>query len=247
MKFGIKTNLKKESLDNVKKLSKIYDFAEIYFRQDNVETSKLASIKTRWMMHVPHAPETNFIKKVRNGVEVAKKSILYGTDLKIERAIVHAGSMIGKKFDIKQMIENLKELNEFCNNYGVRMVIENVPLRIQEEPGFAFGSKPEEIKKILTNVKCGFVLDFSHVYHSCFSHKEDPKKMLKDFMKLEPEMFHLCDTKINQGYDIHLPLGKGMLDIQYLLSFIKDEDVTLELPPPIFDVYIDAINYLKKF
>jgi sugar phosphate isomerase/epimerase len=246
MKFGIKTNLKEERLADIKKLSKIYDFVETYFLPENVTPGRLSSIKTRWIMHSPHEPKANIAKKVGSGIELIKKSILYAIGVNAKKVIVHPGSSESSDCSIKNAIKNLREINSFSISYGIRMIIENLPFRDEFCPGFLFGSKPEEIKLILDEVNCGFVLDFSHAYHSSFSHNIDPEKMIKRFMELKPEMFHLYDTEINQENDIHLQVGEGNLNFQFVLPLIKDKDVTLELEPFSVEVFTDAINRLKK-
>jgi len=228
----------------LERVSKIFDFIEVYYLPFNPFTLDVSQIKTRWVVHSPHGAHGVNLAFADSNIEKVKDAILLADKIGAKKLIVHPGEY-REKLDKKRMMENLKELNENCEWYGIRMLIENLPLMSDYEI-LSAGALPKEIKEIIKKVKCGFVLDFSHAYHASISLKRDYKKFILDFMKLKPEHFHLYDSQASQEVDSHLPLGEGGLDIPFFVSLIKDEDVTLELEPQTLDVYLNALSYLRK-
>jgi sugar phosphate isomerase/epimerase len=244
MKLGAKLNLSDEKRELLESASKIFDFIEVYYLPFNPFTLDVSQIKTRWVVHGPHGAHGVNLGSVNSKIESVKDSILLANKIGAKKLIVHPAEY-KEKLDKKRMMGNLKELNENCEWHSIRMLIENLPL-LSDYEIYCFGAIPEEIKEIVRKVKCGFVLDFSHAYHASVSLKKDYKDFILEFMKLKPEHFHLYDSRANLEMDVHLPLGEGELDIPFFLSLIKDEDVTLELDPQTYSVYVNALNYLRK-
>lgn len=244
MNLGAKLNLSDEKRELLESVSKIFDFIEVYYLPFNPFTLDVSKIKTRWVVHSPHGEHGVNLAFADSNIEKVKDAILLANKIGAKKLIVHPGEY-REKLDKKRMMENLEEINEDCEQHGIRMLIENLPF-VSDYQIFCSGATPNEIKEIVKKVKCGFVLDFSHAYHASISLKKDYKKFILDFMKLKPEHFHLYDSQANQEKDLHLPLGEGGLDIPFFVSLVKDEDVTLELDPQIFSMYVNALNYLKK-
>jgi len=253
MKLGAKIDLKPEHSHLVKKLEKLFDFIEVYYKPIAAEKIKKDLLSnTRFVVHAPHhADVVNLARLRKSNIKYIERSVVFASKIKARYVIVHPGYLpvTQKKRKSKYLencIKNLKELKKFAEEYGIKILVENLPLKSVKN-SLELCSTPQELKKILKKVKCGFVLDFSHAYHASISHKVDYKKFIREFVKLKPVMFHLYDGRANEEADSHLPLGEGNLDLPFFISFIKDEDVTLEISPPTLKNYVNALKYLKRF
>jgi len=185
------------------------------------------------------------MRKDNGRIEDVEKSIIFANKINSKRVIIHLGFYNGKKTNEKNLLTNLENLIKFSKKYKIKILIENVPLKSTSNT-IQYGSTPEQIKSLLNKFDCGFVLDFSHAAHAAFSYKKEYKKFILEFMKLNPDMFHLYDTNINQEEDTHLQFGKGNFDISFLLSLIGDKDVTLEIDSPTYDNLIESKNFIEK-
>lgn len=246
MSFGAKINLK--NIELVKRLSENFSYVEIYFLPDFFVNPESSILPFKYVIHAPtHNQSVNLAKKSGSNIKFVESAIIFAHKVKAKRVIVHLGEY-RDNVNEDNIIKNLRKLVRLGKKHNVKILIENVPLKAKSgKVGYLdFGSNPEEIGMVLEKVKCGFVLDFSHACHAALSYKEDYKKFILKFLRLEPEMFHLYDTIVEQEEDVHLPFGKGTMDIKFLVKLVCGKDVTLEMEPYALRNYIEAINYLKQ-
>ena len=246
MKLGAKLHIARDDIGMVKELAKDFDFIEVYYTRHHLKDSNIRKLSKKWIVHCPHH-EDSINLALNRGVNHVKDSLLFAQKIGAKLAIVHPGFLDSdhrKDFFIGKSIETIRKLRLFAKDHGVRLLVENLPLR--SIANTELGSTPEEMERILEETGCGFVLDFAHAYHASVSHKKRYKKFIERFYKLRPTMFHLYDGHRGSERDSHLPFGRGNLDIAFFVKFIRNEPVTLELPTKL-ECYLDALEYLKRF
>jgi endonuclease IV len=252
MKIGAKIILDEPHLVSI--LAKEFDFIEVYYRPDVVLEIDKWPLHIKWTVHIPHAsgasiwfngaePEpTSNIQNAINSMEFANK-------IGAKQVIVHPGTI--KKEDkpedfMENFISNLNTLRTFAKKLKLKLLLETVPLYTESGKKHIM-SKPEEYAELIKKLKLGFCLDFSHAIHAAYSHKIPYKEFVTGFMKLKPKYFHLYDTKMNQELDIHLPIGAGDMDFNFVLPLIKNNSVAFEMPKENrLANYLNAKKYLVE-
>ncbi len=76
-------------------------------------------------------------------------------------------------------------------------------------------------------------MDFGHAIKSALSLGIDYKQYIKEFLSLNPQVFHISDGMLTPGKDEHFNIGEGEYDFKFLLNCIKNNDsklATLETP-----------------
>ncbi len=263
MNIGAKTALLDERWDLIKELSETMDFIEVYYTEHTIETSRLSSLDTRWVVHGPHIGHgVNLAKESpeESKIELFENNIIFAHDIGAGHIITHAGycnSQDDREIILENMINNIKLLKKFSKQYKITLLIENSIFNYPfnetaiaanvNPPVIGFFSSYKEIDYILKKVKCDFLLDFAHAYVTSLNKGEDYKKFINGLMKFKPTMFHLCDGIVNDLIDRHMPLGKGNYDLQFFLSLIKNKDVTLEISPVTLENFLDSKKYIQDY
>jgi deoxyribonuclease-4 len=128
-----------------------------------------------------------------------------------------------------------------------RILIENMPkigLRGEQMAGWS----PKQIEVLIGN-RFGFCLDLNHAIKASVSSGIPYTKMIRDFLRLDPKMFHIADGFLRDGIDQHLSIGAGDYNIQELLSYIKHSSshiVTLETGRKNLDSISEDLDNLNK-
>jgi deoxyribonuclease-4 len=254
MKIGAKIGPTEDNWGTLQKLAKSMDFIEAYYTKERTELSRLLSLDTRWVVHGPHSGH-GFNTVDGSNMKFFEDSIVLAYELGAKYVILHPGHYRegNRKVLFNRMIENMKKLKSLCKKNKVGILIENIipflhmgpdiPIISEKDEGFGFA--PEEVKKILKELRCEFVLDFSHAYISSLHLNVDYKEFIGEFMKLRPVMFHICDGNLGKKKDMHLPLGKGNYDLPFFISVI-DRDVTLEIKPPTLENFAESKKYIER-
>jgi uncharacterized protein (UPF0276 family) len=223
MKLGVKTF---KSGDFLKVFEDKVDFFEIMA----VEKNNYDFVKDLALPIVIHAQHRGFginiadktkIKENLSSINFAKKlADMTGA----KKIILHPGELDTKECSKEQAINFIKNLKD------KRIIIENLLI----ERVFRFGAKPEEIREILKEAKCGFCFDINHAMHTAISLKINYLDFIKEFLKLKPTHYHLGGQIIhNLSLPLkereHLELAKSDFDIKEVLKLLpKDAEITLE-------------------
>lgn len=118
------------------------------------------------------------------------------------RIIAHGG-VLGS---IDEIIRQMKLIGD------QRILIENKPyLPIDRSDRRLAGSTPDEIRRIMVEVNCGFCLDLDHMIAAANAHRADWREWFTAFLALHPSMFHLSDMQVDSEIDQHLHYGFGSL------------------------------------
>lgn len=221
IKYGLKIwSSNREIIDQAEELikTKVFDYIELLPVPD-VDISSFQEIKASYIIHIPHSKfDFNIAdkKKEEFNLKIINHSIECADKLNAKYLILHTGF---GSFDTAKKF--LKKIND------KRIILENMPKFTSSNQAMV-GSSPKEIKELKGN-KFGFCLDFGHGT----TLSKDYKKDIKEFLKLNPEMFHISDGILNNQKDEHYNIGEGDYDIEFMVDCIKKSDsemATLETP-----------------
>jgi deoxyribonuclease-4 len=226
MQFGLKLGSK--NINYTKDILSFFEagyfqyielFAALGSFNDTIEYWKQLSIPI--IIHAPHSfagMNLSLLEERENNKKKLQETFLYADTLKSETIIFHSG--VNGKID-----ETINQLQPFVDS---RCVIENKPMKgLNEEK--CLGATPEEIRYISDGLQIDFCLDFGHAIYAANSNKIEPLEFIKDFLSLNPRMYHLTDGNYTDEYDSHLHYGKGTFPIKELLKMVpNDKKVTNE-------------------
>ena len=180
------------------------------------------NLKIPYVIHAPHySTGLNFSdkKKLKENINLAGQAFKFADALHADKVIFHPGI----DGEIEETVVQLNKINDD------RILIENKPYYALIDDLVCVGNSPEEMKFILDNTNVGFCLDLAHGIYSANARNEDCFVYLKDFLKLNPEMFHLADGDSNSVYDQHKNIGDGTFDIQQIFNILPvDFNLTIE-------------------
>ena len=167
------------------------------------------------IIHAPHSFAGMNLSLPEEREENKKKlqeTFMFADTLKSGTIIFHSGI----DGDIQETINQLRPFVDY------RCVIENKPMKgLNDEK--CLGSTPKEIKYIQNELQIGFCFDFGHAICAANSLKLWPLDFIKDFLQLEPKIYHLTDGDYKREYDSHLHYGKGTFPLKELLEMVPNE------------------------
>lgn len=242
MKFGIKIWSTNESL--IKKarshfLKGDFDFIEISAIKGSFNEKVLSLIEgVPAIIHCDNEG-VNLAKKEFHGKNILaiRESQKFADFLNAKLIIVHPGH----EGEISSVNKVLDEIND------ERICIENLPGKTYDLKFRCMGSTCEELRQIHFRHFC---LDISHAIKSAITLSKEPYSLIKEMLKLKPEVLHVSDSRLDNEVDEHLNIGEGEYDFRKIFGLIKGSNslVTLETPKPDFsslDCDIANINRLK--
>ncbi len=223
----------------------VYQYIELFVLPDIDETqvSLWECMDIPYVIHAPHF-RTGFNladKKLKdNNFTLFRKTAGIADRLNANKIIVHPG-VAG---DTAETVRQLKEIND------ERILIENKPYHALDKGLICNGATVPEIKFILNNTDVQFCLDIGHAIYAANAVKIEPLVYLKEFITLNPEMFHLSDGDYGGVYDRHDHFGRGNFDIESILRMLPDKvPVTIETAKDFQDSLSDFeidIQFLKE-
>ncbi len=221
-----------------------FDFVELYVVPDSYETTINAwkDFDIPFIIHMPHSLHgVNLAQaeKWQTNLIHFKETQKFSDELGSGIIIVHGGN--NGNFN-----ETIRQLALFKDR---RVALENKP-KMGLRGNVCAGWSPEEFRYALgSGIVSSMVLDFGHAACAANSLKKDHMDIVKEFMILNPELFHLSDGDVSSEKDTHLNLGKGNLNIAEFLSVIPDNGlVTIETPRDMrrgLDDFIEDIHVLR--
>lgn len=224
---------------------KYFDFIELYIIPGSYE--KYSGIWTKinvpYVIHAPHFREgLNLAKpeKKDKNLIYANESIKFANLLNSEVIIFHPGI----SGEVEETIRQINNLND------KRIVIENKPYYALQDGLICNGNSVEEIKLIINNTNIGFCLDIGHAFCSANARNILPLAYLKEFINLNPKIFHLTDGDICSIFDKHEHFGNGNYNIKEILNILPyDSMITVETVKNSKESLVDFqedITYLRK-
>lgn len=202
-----------------------YDYIELFSVPDsfNDYIYLWKSLNIPFLIHAPHFMHgVNFAKEecFEQNIKRAREAQNFADELNAEYIIFHPG--IAGKTE-----ETVRQLNIISDS---RSLIENKPYFTVLGDGYICnGNSPEEIKYIIDNAKVGFCLDIGHCFCSANAKNIKPYDYLKEFLELNPKMFHLTDNDFLSSIDKHWHFGEGNFDVKKILKHLTlKSKITLE-------------------
>ena len=203
---------------------KLYQYIELYVVPESYDKFIYLweNLDIPYVIHAPHfrfgmnlAKKENIIKNLA----MVEETIKFADKLNAKTIIFHPG-IAG---NIEDTVFHLNIINDN------RIVIENKPYHALNDGLICNGSSIEDIQFIINNAKVGFCLDIGHAFCSANSRKIDPILYLKEFLKLNPDIYHLTDGDFFSIFDSHLHFGSGNFDIKKILEILPSNcSITIE-------------------
>jgi deoxyribonuclease-4 len=153
-------------------------------------------------------------------LDLIKQNIEWADELNAEYIIVHPG--FGEMETVQKFLDKMEDK---------RILIENMP-KAEINGEKIVGFTPEQIKELQGN-KFGFCLDFGHAIKTALNSGINYKQYVKEFLSLNPKVFHISDGTLISGKDEHLNIGEGDYDFSFFAECIKKSKtryLTLETP-----------------
>jgi deoxyribonuclease-4 len=167
------------------------------------------------IIHAPHSfagMNLSLNEERENNKKKLHETFQFADMLKTEIIIFHSGVN-------GEIEETINQLRPFVDS---RCLIENKPIKgLNGEK--CLGATFEEVKLILNELQTGLCLDFGHAICAANSLKKEPLEYTREFLELNPQMYHLTDGDYKSEADSHLHYGKGNFPIRNLLKMIPKE------------------------
>lgn len=242
MRFGGRA-YKIEDLEIIGSLG--LDFAEINLLEEGSLLYKLQDLlreAKRWgftyLVHAPREGDPCDVKRLAGSFfqEILR---LFKTCRKLSASVLTIHCWMDSRFIPEKVRDQKREIlwalaREGLRN-GVQLCLENL------------SERPEDIHSLLSGCpELGFTLDIGHA--QIFSQRNK----CVSFLELWPKRIHHVHAHDNQGGeriedDIHLPIGKGIIDFPSILRALVEsgyqETITLEVP---HDHLKSSVEQLKR-
>ena len=198
---------------------KVFDYVELFVVPGSAQyLDKWAEINLPIILHAPHSHAG--LNLSLKDAESKNKNLIKEVDvfrnvLDPEKIIFHPGTngSIG---------ETIRQVKVFQDEFPVLFdlaVMENKP-KVGLNGSFCMGASPEEMKEFLDQTKLGFCLDMGHAIFYAAWKGADYHDILGQFVKLDPDIYHLSDGDFYSKKDMHLNFGKGNFDLVKIISLI---------------------------
>ncbi|MGL1930803.1 MAG: sugar phosphate isomerase/epimerase [Desulfotalea sp.] len=224
----------------------LFQYIELYILPGTLQETlnKWKDVPIPFVVHAPHSDHgmNLSLRKFESGnLKLLRESQQFADVLQADIIIFHGGHS-GTITETLRQVTNLKD-SRFC--------MENKPpLGLSNQR--CVGWHPDEFYQV---VKCedigGIVLDFGHASCTAVSLQHDSYRVVQDFLKYKPRVFHLSDGLGDSEQDSHLNLGLGNLDIDSFLSVLPTGAMlTLETPRSnleVLDEFVLDAQYVLRF
>ena len=247
MRIGTTPNHRVDILEEINPLSRLgFDFIELHTNNLQVRNKKeeiLNCARKLGLDLTGHLPDVDLcnpnLSRNRELHQRFSEDIEVLHELDIEKVVIHACARHEvnisdfPKTEIEKLkLQRLKELAEKCENYDMRLCLENT-----EE-------KPEDFEFFFKELpSLFFCLDIGHA--NLFAHNNRSLDFLEKYGGRLKHV-HICDNfgGYSEKCDIHLPLGTGNMNytpiIQYLKKIEYDDTITLEIVSNYREEYLKA-------
>ena len=239
MNYGIKLwssniHLLQKAIEQIKK--GYYSFIEILV-VPNTDITPFLNLDIPIVIHVAHE---EFCINISNPslktqtLLAINEAIVWADKLNAKYIILHPG--YGSITNTKTFLTNISKYSYDSTYNDEKILIENMPrIGLNNEP--MVGYSPKQMLYLLEDTNFGFCLDFGHAIKTAIHNHVDYLQFIKNFMRLNPNMFHLTDGYIDNDKDEHLELGTGNYELLSIISLIinhynkrPENFITIETP-----------------
>ena len=230
----------------------VYDYIELYAVPSSYDkyVHMWKALDIPYIIHAPHFMHgINFSIKEneQNNIFLSYEALKFADFLQAEKIIFHPGI----KGDYKETARQLKLLNDS------RILIENKPKNVAvtneylKDDDICVGYDYKQMEYILLETNLRFCLDIGHATCAANSENKNYINVLKEFMKLNPYMFHISDGDITSNIDKHYNIGSGSYDFKTIFSLIPDDAIisveTEKNSKDNLDDFVEDIKLLKSY
>ncbi len=229
---------------------RIFDYVELYIDPDSAKDclSKWTGKEFPFILHAPHSYSGLNFSQQEGDTEnqrMIKEVETFRIALNPKYVIFHPGIQGSDNEAIRQ-INNIKK--EFPALFNLAL-IENKP-KVGLKGEVCLGASPEEIERIIGETGLGFCLDIGHAICYAAWAQIGWEKVVNQFMKLGPKVYHLSDGNINSYTDSHLHYGDGNFELNKIIKLIPSEiyvSVETDKDPKLnLKDFERDVNYLKN-
>jgi len=242
VQFGLKLwSTNKDTMSQAEDLISrgLFDYIELT-PIPGTEVTPFLSFDLPYIVHITterHGLNIADRKKRYSNLKIIENCVLWADRLDAKYLILHPG-YDGSIYNAVNFLDEIQDK---------RILIENMPkIGITDES--MLGYSPKQIQQLM-GCKFGFCLDFNHAIKAAVSLKLDYKAYIRDFLKLDPDVFHVSDGCLSHGKDEHLAPGEGDYDFKFLMqciSSLPSKYITLETPRNNLMSFQEDIDHLKK-
>lgn len=186
-----------------------YEFGKDYYWDNEVAAWGKRSLS----IHGPCVAINLADKKCKNYAKVFAKTFAYAKEIKAGFVVVHTNeAWQGEREQVQNLvIRRLRNVVELAEQYGVKVLIENVGLRPKESLLFDL---PEFMALLDLFPEAGALLDTGHAHVNGWDIPAVVKELGKRLVA--------CHLHDNSGLgDEHLPIGQGSIDWEAYFKAIK--------------------------
>lgn len=254
-KFGLK--VWSENKNYIEPAAKLYaegfcNYIEIYaLPETNDDTARLwKALKIPFIVHAPHFMHgLNFSDENRfsTNIAMAEKTLKFADILDAKTVIFHPG-IKGSHRETARQIKTIRDK---------RAVLENKPYSVAiaacglSENDVCVGYSPGQIAYIINETGIGFCLDIGHAICAANSMRNDKIEYLKEFLRLNPKMFHLSDGEWNGTIDKHCNIEQGDYDFTAIAKLLPQNPIisieTEKASKENLDDFKEDVIKLRKF
>jgi len=227
----------------------IFDYIELFAVPQSENFIKLwSSVEIPFILHAPHslagfnpAQSSKESKNFENLITLEE----YRKALDPEYIIFHPG-LDGT---IKESIRQFRILKEKFPKIHKISLIENKPVKGLNGEN-CIGTTPKELDYLQKNTGMNLCLDIGHATCAANSIKANIWNFLRQFIELNPLIFHLSDGIINSEVDEHLNYGKGNFDLEKIISLLPEDPIisieTNKTPDKKLNTFINDAMLLRN-
>jgi len=224
----------------------IFDYIELFVMPGTAaDLAKWRFLDIPFILHAPHSYagfNPSLASMYKENEKILDEVYSYAEALHPSGVIFHPGV----EGDPLETIRQFAVFRKKFPGLFTSAFFENKPA-VGQKGEKCLGASPSEIAYLIGETGFSFCLDFAHA--SCYAvwAGKNFQKIIKEFMALQPKIFHLSDT-LHGERDVHLHLGAGCLDIPVLIRMIPSvAKVTLETPKDIQKDLQDFCDDAKYF
>lgn len=226
----------------------VYDYIELYAIPDSFDTFAhlWAELDIPYIIHGPHFMHgLNFSvkEKEKENIRLVEHTFKYADLLKAEKIIFHPG-IKGSYKETARQIKNINDKRIILENKPYNVTVKTKELSLDD---VCVGHNIEQIKYIIETANIGFCLDIGHGICASNSLNIDYEIFLKEFISLNPYMYHLSDGDINGVRDKHYNIGNGTYDFNKIYSLLPtNAKISIETEKASKENLNDFIEDVKK-
>jgi len=230
-KFGLKLwSINENYLTEAIRLyeEEVYSYIELYVVPESYPkfSDMWAGLQQKhnipFVIHAPHFGHDLNLAKISSyerNMKLYQETKRFADLLSVDYIIFHPGV----DGDITETVRQLNQIGD------KRIIIENKPYYAMDSKLVCNCNSPEDMSFLIQETGLGFCLDVGHAFCSAKAREVDELIFLKEFMSLQPKLFHLSDGLIDSVFDEHLNIGKGNYPLKDILKTIgANKQITIE-------------------